>query len=243
MKGIVLAGGKGTRLYPLTHTISKQLLPVYDKPMIHYPIKTLIDMGINEILIITADETQLQLFQNQLGSGNVYGVKFSYVVQGDPRGLADAFIIGKDFIGTDDVTLILGDNVFITNQPIQATPNTIFTFTVRNPEAYGVVELNEQGCIKQLIEKPKQFISNQAVVGLYVFDNRVIQHANNLKPSARGELEIVDLIIKMNQDSSLVKVQQLDGFWFDCGTHSDLLECANLIKAIQTRTQRVIGLV
>ena len=238
MRGIILAGGKGSRLYPLTYAVSKQLLSVYNKPMIYYPLNTLKSMGITDILIITADYVQCRLFEEQLKSTK--GLNLSFVVQDSPRGLPDAFIVGKDFIGEDDVTLILGDNVFITPEPIEAKPNTIFTYKVRQPDAYGVVKLTEKGYIDKLIEKPDKFISNDAVVGLYVFNNEVVHVAKTLTPSYREELEIVDLIKAMD-DIDRVKVQQLDGFWFDCGTHDDLLECANLVKAIESRTNTTVG--
>ena len=238
MRGIILAGGKGSRLYPLTYAVSKQLLSVYNKPMIYYPLNTLKSMGITDILIITADYVQCRLFEEQLKSTK--GLNLSFVVQDSPRGLPDAFIVGRDFIGEDDVTLILGDNVFITPEPIEAKPNTIFTYKVRQPDAYGVVKLTENGYIDKLIEKPDKFISNDAVVGLYVFNNEVVHVAKTLTPSYREELEIVDLIKAMD-DIDRVKVQQLDGFWFDCGTHDDLLECANLVKAIESRTNTTVG--
>lgn len=239
-KGIVLAGGKGTRLYPLTQCISKQLLPVYNKPMIYYPLQTLKDMGIVDILIITADEVQCRLFQEQLKDGSQYGLNLTYMIQEAPNGLPEAFIIGEKFIGDSDVVLILGDNVFILNAPLSADPNTIFTYQVKDPAAYGVVDV-ENGVLKRIVEKPKEFVSTNAVVGLYSFTNTAVRLAKELTPSARGELEIVDLIRNLNSIES-VKIKPLDGFWFDCGTHQDLLECANLIEAIEHRTTRIIGL-
>lgn len=239
MKGIILAGGKGSRLHPLTYAVSKQLLPVYNKPMIYYPLNTLKSMGIKDILVITADHVQCRLFEEQLKS--VKDLNLSFVVQDSPKGLPDAFIVGESFISNDDVTLILGDNVFITPESIKANPNTIFTYKVRRPDAYGVVKLTENGYIDELVEKPIEFISNDAVVGLYVFHNKVVDVSKTLIPSCRGELEIVDLIKAMN-DLEKVKVQQLDGFWFDCGTHDDLIECANLIRAIEQRTNTIVGL-
>ena len=241
MKGIVLAGGKGTRLYPLTYCISKQLLPVYNKPMIYYPLQTLKSMGITDILIITADPQQCRLFEDQLKDGSKYGINLTYKVQHSPRGLPDAFIVGESFIGKEDVTLILGDNVFITPDTIEAKPNTIFTYKVKQPEAQGVIKLSEGGYIDKLIEKPIKFISNDAVVGLYSFKNEVVDVARTLTASDRGELEIVDLIKAMDK-LERVKVQQLDGFWFDCGTHEDLLECSNLVRAIEQRTNTIVGL-
>lgn len=241
MKGIVLAGGKGSRLYPLTYTISKQLLPVYNKPMIYYPLQTLKDMGITEILIITADPQQCRLFQDQLKDGSHYGLKLEYAIQEKPSGLPEAFIIGERFIENDDVTLILGDNVFITNSEIEATPNTIFTYKVKNPSAYGVAEINDNGKLINIIEKPIEYVSDNAVVGLYVFTNIAVKLAKELKPSKRGELEIVDLIRKIDHIEG-VSAQEFEGFWFDCGTHNDLLDCANLVATIEHRTNKTVGL-
>lgn len=239
-KGIVLAGGKGTRLYPLTYCISKQLLPVYNKPMIYYPLQTLKSMGITEILIIVADQLQHNLFQEQLKDGSEYGLQLTYAIQSAPNGLPEAFIIGEKFIGDSDVVLVLGDNVFITNTPLQAAPNTIFTYSVQNPAAYGVVEVRDNK-LARIVEKPKEFVSNDAVVGLYSFTNAAVRLAKELKPSSRNELEIVDLIRNLDKLEG-VNIHKLDGFWFDCGTHQDLLECANLIEAIEHRTTQIIGL-
>lgn len=242
MKGIILAGGKGTRLYPLTYTISKQLLPVYNKPMIHYPIQTLKDMGITDMLIITADERQCELFKNQLQDGEEYGLNFEYTVQESPGGLPEAFIIGEKFIGENQgVTLILGDNVFINNNKIDAKLNTIFTYKVKNPSSYGVAEVDDSGKLINIVEKPTEFVSDTAVVGLYVFSHSVIELAKNLKPSKRGELEIVDLIKQLDEKEG-INVKELDGFWFDCGTHDDLLDCSNLIATIEHRTDKKVGL-
>lgn len=239
-KGIVLAGGKGTRLYPLTHCISKQLLPVYNKPMIYYPLQTLKSMGVAEILIIVADQLQHNLFQEQLKDGSEYGLQLTYAIQSAPNGLPEAFIIGEKFIGDSDVVLVLGDNVFITNTPLKAAPNTIFTYSVQNPAAYGVVEVRDNK-LARIVEKPKEFVSNDAVVGLYSFTNAAVRLAKELKPSSRNELEIVDLIRNLDKLEG-VNIHKLDGFWFDCGTHQDLLECANLIEAIEHRTTQIIGL-
>jgi glucose-1-phosphate thymidylyltransferase len=241
MRGIILAGGRGSRLYPLTHTISKQLLPVYNKPMIYYPLQTLKDMGIREILIITADAQQCRLFQNQLKHGEAYQLKIEYAIQEKPSGLPEAFIIGEDFIGDDDVTLILGDNVFINNSKIEAIPNTIYTYKVKNPSAYGVAEIDDNNKLIKIVEKPTEYVSDNAVVGLYVFTNIAIDLAKKLTPSERGELEIVDLIKKID-DAEGVNVQEFEGFWFDCGTHNDLLDCANLVATIEHRTNKIIGL-
>ena len=241
MKGIVLAGGKGTRLLPTTRAVSKQLHCVYNKPMIYYPLQTLKDMGIREILIITSDAQQYRLFFEQLKHGERYGLKLEYAIQRTPGGLPEAFIIGEDFIGNDDVTLILGDNVFITNKELKAKPNTIFTYKVKDPSAYGVAELDDKNNLVNIIEKPTEFVSDNAVVGLYVFTHAAVKLAKSLKPSKRGELEIVDLISKLNEEEGL-SVEELDGFWFDCGNHDDLLECANLVKAIEHRTNKKVGL-
>lgn len=241
MKGIILAGGAGSRLHPLTISVSKQLLPVYKQPMIYYPLKTLKDMGIKNILIIVASVLQQQLFWGYLNDGSKYGVNIQYKIQENPNGLAEAFVIGEEFIGEDDVTLILGDNVFLTNSIITAQPNTIFTYKVKDPSAYGVVETYDNGDIKRLVEKPIDFISNDAVVGLYVFTNEAVNLAKKLEFSHRGELEIVDLIKSIDRNSGIM-VKQFNGVWFDCGTHDDLLECAEFVRALDKRTNRDIFL-
>lgn len=241
MKGIVLAGGRATRLGQLTKVISKQLLPVYVQPMVYYPIKTLIDMGIKDILIIVSSELQLQLFKAQLGDGARYGVEFTYIVQESPKGIADAFRVGELFIGKSDVTLILGDNVFLLNRPIHPTPNTIYLYKVRNPSAYGVATLNDYGELVDIVEKPKEFVSDNAVVGLYVFSNQAVSLVKKINPSERGELEITDLI-KLMMIEDYVEVEDIDGVWFDCGTHDDLLECAEYVRALAKRTTGAIFL-
>lgn len=241
MVAIILSGGRGSRLFPLTYGVSKQLMPIYKAPMIHYPIKTIKDMGIVDVLIIVASDLQLKLFQEYLGDGSKYGMNFSYIVQENPNGLAEAFIIGEEFIGDNDVTLILGDNVFLNTKPIKAEPNTIFTFKVKDPSAYGVAELGKNKTLKRIVEKPKEFISEDAVVGLYVFNNKAVDLAKTLKPSERGELEIVDLIKLINLHEG-IKVQELSDFWFDCGTHDDLLECAEFVRALAKRTNNDIFL-
>jgi glucose-1-phosphate thymidylyltransferase len=237
--GIILAGGSGSRLHPLTLGISKQLLPVYNQPMIYYPLKTLMDMGITKILIIVASELQKTLFLQYLGDGSKFGIRLEYIIQLSPNGLAEAFILGEKFIKNDNVTLILGDNVFLLNNPIMAQPNTIFTYKVKNPSAYGVATLNEYGELDEIIEKPDTYISDNAVVGLYVFDSSAAKLAKKIKPSKRGELEIVDLI-KLYKDEDYISVQEIDGVWFDCGTHDDLLECSEYVRALQKRTTRDI---
>jgi len=238
---LVLAGGKGTRLGDLTLSISKQLLGVYAQPMIFYPIKTLIDMGIRDILIIVADYVQLSLFEKCLGNGSKYGVKLEYIVQESPNGLAEAFIIGEDFIGTSDVTLILGDNVFLMNNIGKTSPNTIFTYKVKDPSAYGVATFDKYGKLYDIVEKPQIFIGEDAVVGLYVFKNNVIELAKTLKPSPRGELEIVDLIKEVMVEG-FVNVEELTGAWFDCGNFDDLLDCANFVRTLAKRTNHDIML-
>lgn len=239
MKGIILAGGKGSRLGELTRGISKQLLPVYKQPMVYYPLKTLIDMGIKEILIIVASSTQLNIFTEFLGDGEKFGTNISYIVQENPNGLAEAFIIGESFIGDDDVTLILGDNVFLSNTKIDSRPNNIFTYKVKDPTSYGVIKMDGDGTISELVEKPTTFISNDAVVGLYVFTNTAVRLAKTLTPSKRGELEIVDLIMAMDHEEGVSPIE-FEGVWFDCGTPDDLLECAEFIRALDKRTTRDI---
>lgn len=242
MKGIILAGGRGTRLSPLTTAISKQLLPVYNKPMIYYPLHTLKLMGIVEILIIVSDYVQLALFEKQLGNGSQFGLSLEYKVQPEPGGLPQAFILGEEFLSyTDDVTLILGDNVFIANGAINPQPNTIYTYNVNNPSQYGVVVTDKTDRIKEIVEKPTELVSNRAVVGLYTFTHEAVTIAKGLNPSARGELEIVDLISELDYTEG-VNVEPLNGFWFDCGNPDDLLECANLVKAIEHRTNTIVGL-
>ena len=240
-KGIVLAGGKGTRLYPTTLAISKQLHSVYNKPMIYYPLDTLKKLGIVDILIITADPQQCRLFQDQLKDGSEFGLNLTYTIQDKPGGLPEAFIIGEKFIGEDNVTLILGDNVFILNELIDPTPNTIYTYKVKNPSAYGVAVCTDDNIIIDIVEKPEVFISDDAVVGLYTFTKHAVEIAKTLKPSARGEIEIVDLIKQLDRWEG-VSVEPLNGFWFDCGSHDDLLDCANLVRTIEHRTGKTVGL-
>lgn len=238
MKGIILAGGSGTRLNPLTKSISKQLLPVYKYPMIYYPINTLLSMGIKDILVITTPQHQ-SLFKETLE--NLQCANFSFAVQEKPSGLAQAFIIAEEWLDGSDATLVLGDNIIINNSPLNTNPNTIFSYRVKNPERYGVVVRDGEKVIS-LVEKPKEYISDEAVIGLYVLKNSACKIAKNLKPSARGELEIVDLILQMNSVSQDVKVVELDGFWFDAGTHDDLLDCGNFVKAVMDRTTKTFSL-
>jgi len=246
MKGIVLAGGSGTRLYPVTKGVSKQLVPIYDKPMIYYPISVLMLSGIREILIITTPEDQSS-FQRLLGDGSELGMSFEYVVQPSPDGLAQAFILGETFIGSDNVCLVLGDNIFyghdLSKALISAVENanneskaTVFGYYVNEPEHYGVAEFNDKGVVISLDEKPKQPKSNYAVTGLYYYPNDVVQKAKDVKPSARGELEIT-AVNQMYLQEDRLKVELLGrGFaWLDTGTHENLLEASAFIETIEKR--------
>lgn len=241
MKGIILAGGSGTRLYPLTMVTSKQLLPVYDKPMIYYPLSTLMLAGIREILIIsTIDDTPK--FERLLGDGSQLGLKLSYDVQPKPEGLAQAFIIGEDFIGDDSVAMVLGDNLFYGNglghllreAAKQQNRATIFGYYVENPQSFGVVEFDDDGVPVSIVEKPKHPKSNYAVTGLYFYDNRVVEYAKSLKPSKRGELEITD-INKIYLENGDLDIRLMGrGFaWLDTGTVDALLDAANFIKTVE----------
>jgi len=243
MKGIILAGGAGSRLYPLTLGVSKQLLPVYDKPMIYYPLSVLMTAGIREILIISTPH-DLPIFQKILGDGSQLGVSFYYAEQARPAGLAQAFIIGSSFIGQESVCLILGDNIFygqglsnILQRAVQLNSGgLVFGYLVRDPERYGVVEFNSDGTVTGIVEKPQNPRSSYAVPGLYFYDNEVIEVARNLKPSARGELEITDINTAYLKRGDL-KVELLGrGFaWLDTGTHEALQQAASYVQAIQER--------
>jgi len=246
MKGIVLAGGSGTRLYPITRGVSKQLVPLYDKPMIYYPISVLMLAGIKEILVITTPEDQSS-FQRLLGDGSELGIKFDYVVQPSPDGLAQAFILGEKFIGDDDVCLVLGDNVYyghdLTGMLAEAVKNvteqdcaTVFGYRVADPERYGVVEFDFDGTAISLAEKPKEPKSNYAVTGLYFYPNDVVQKSKDVVPSDRGELEITS-VNQLYLDEKRLKVELMGrGYaWLDTGTHESLLEAAQFIETIEKR--------
>lgn len=243
MKGIILAGGRGTRLYPLTLSISKQLLPVYDKPMVYYPISMLMLAGIRDILVITTPE-DLPLFQRLLGDGKQWGISFSYTEQTEPRGLADAFIVGKDFIAGEPVCLILGDNIFFghsLSQRLEACAGLtngarIFAYPVSDPQRYGVVEFDKENRAVNLEEKPARPRSNYAVPGLYFYDGQVVALAESLEPSARGEIEITDLNrIYMEKGQLQVEVLGRGFAWLDAGTHESLLQAATFIQVIEER--------
>lgn len=247
MKGILLAGGTGSRLYPMTKTVSKQLLPVYDKPMVYYPLSTLLSLGISEVLIITTPRDQ-SAFQALLGDGSSLGCSFSYAVQPKPNGLAEAFLIGADFIGIDSVALILGDNLFYGNAIQKQRPSADFTGGlifgkhVQNPERYGIVELDTQGNVKSIEEKPKSPKSNLAIPGLYFFDHGVVEKAKQVKPSARGELEITDIHnAYWKEDSLRVSILEQGTAWLDTGTVQSLSKAHAFVEAIQSRQGVLVG--
>lgn len=252
MKGIILAGGSGTRLYPLTMVTSKQLLPIYDKPMIYYPMSVLMNAGIRDILIISTPQDTPR-FQELLGDGHQFGVHLSYAVQPSPDGLAQAFIIGEEFIGDDPVAMVLGDNIFaghgLKKRLMAAVKNaesgkgaTVFGYYVDDPERFGIVEFNHEGKAVSIEEKPKKPKSNYCVTGLYFYDNKVVDYAKNLKPSMRGELEITDLN-RVYLEEEKLNVELLgQGFtWLDTGTHESLVDATNFVKTVESHQHRKIA--
>lgn len=252
MKGIILAGGSGTRLYPLTRVTSKQLLPIYDKPMIYYPMSVLMNAGIRDILIISTPQNTPR-FEELLGDGKQFGVNLTYAVQPSPDGLAQAFIIGADFIGNDTVAMVLGDNIFaghgLNNRLKVAVENaesgkgaTVFGYYVDDPERFGIVEFDKDGKAVSIEEKPEKPKSNYCVTGLYFYDNKVVEYAKNLKPSARGELEITDLNrIYLENESLNVELLGQGFTWLDTGTHESLVEATNFVMTVENHQHRKIA--
>jgi glucose-1-phosphate thymidylyltransferase len=249
MKGIILAGGSGTRLYPATLAINKQLLPVYDKPMVYYPLSVLMLAGIRQILLISTSE-HLPFYQRLLGDGSTWGITVEYVVQNKPIGLAHAFILGRDFVRDDRVALILGDNLFyghglsaeLADAAARADGATVFAYYVNEPSQYGVIRFDETGRVVDIVEKPTKFLSNWVVTGLYFYDNAVLDIAPQLRPSARGELEITDVNRRYLELGKLHVVKLGRGYaWLDTGTHDSLLEASEFVRSIQHRQGLLVG--
>ena len=248
LKGIVLAGGSGSRLYPATLGLSKQLVTVYNKPMIYYPISVLMLAGIRDILIITTSEDQNN-FERLLGNGNQFGCNFTYKIQNEPKGLAEAFLIGREFIDDSNVTLILGDNIFygagfgsLVREVSVSKGACIFGTKVKHPERFGVVELNKEGTVKSIQEKPEHPVSNLAIPGLYFYDNTVVEKVKTLTPSSRGELEITDLNkLYMNDGQLQIKILPRGTTWFDTGTPDSLFEAISFVKLLESNTQKKVA--
>lgn len=243
-KAICLAGGKATRLYPLTQFgISKQLLPIYNKPVISYSLGTLQKMGYKDVLIICADKKQLDMYYEYLGNGCKFGMSFTYKIQEKANGLPEAFTIAGEWaMDADNLALILGDNVFIGDQILDKSPNTIFTYKVKNPNEYGVAIFDESGQFTDIVEKPTTYVGDDAVVGLYVFTPSAVDIAKNLVRSARGEYEIVDLIKQLHATEGVDVCNLHDILWFDVGSFDSLLDCANLVRTIEKRSNKILGL-